>query len=150
MVAAPGRGRSEGIDMADSTELLNDQHLRATFAEAVQRAQGNVWLAADYVLLGPVAALLDRARQEERQSAAIDAREWCRRCRDLDQPMQRAVVILWGKLLPPEHLGPRCYDHAAEAIGWQSMHPEQFAQHAGFDLRPFIAREDPADRSHSD
>ncbi len=25
--------------------------------------------------------------------------------------------VLWGKLLPPEALGPRCYDHAEKHLG---------------------------------
>lgn len=42
-------------------------------------------------------------------------REWvedkCDRC---NEP---AEFVLWGKLLEPEALGPRCYDHAAKHVG---------------------------------
>jgi hypothetical protein len=85
---------------------------------------------------GLAAGIRKLAEQRDRLTAA--AQEWCRRCRDLDlTPLQPAVVILWGKLLPPEHLGPRCEEHAAEAIGWDALRRDQFEQWAGFDLRPF-------------
>ena len=34
-----------------------------------------------------------------------------------------AEFILWGKLLPPEALGPRCYTHAADHVGDQALGP---------------------------
>ena len=63
--------------------------------------------------------------------------EWCRECRDESQwlaPGREADFILWGKLFPPEALGPRCYDHAAKWIGPASM--SQVDQYAVYDLRP--------------
>ena len=32
-----------------------------------------------------------------------------------------AEYVLWGKLIPPEALGPRCYDHAAKHLGHQAL-----------------------------
>lgn len=32
-----------------------------------------------------------------------------------------AEYVLWGKLLPPEALGPRCYDHAAKHVGHRAL-----------------------------
>lgn len=29
--------------------------------------------------------------------------------------------VLWGKLIPTEALGPRCYDHAAEHVGHRAL-----------------------------
>jgi len=59
--------------------------------------------------------------------------EACRRCRDEDDRFVAAEFILWGKLFPPEHLGPRCYEHAKDAIGWHGM--SRIDQWAVFDLR---------------
>jgi hypothetical protein len=69
-----------------------------------------------------------------------DKLETCRACLDEQRdggdwgPAPAADFILWGKLLPPEHLGPRCYDHAREALGWAAM--SRIDQYAVFDLRP--------------
>ena len=79
----------------------------------------------------------EEGREEERGRIKNAAREFCRRCRDEGPELiEPAAVILWGKLLPPEHLGPRCEFHAAEAIGWDALRPDRFEQWAGFDLRP--------------
>jgi hypothetical protein len=45
--------------------------------------------------------------------------EFCRHRNDDDGKLcgQPAKMIVWGKLFPPDALGPRCYDHAAEQIG---------------------------------
>ena len=32
-----------------------------------------------------------------------------------------AEYLLWGKLIPAEGLGPRCYDHAAEHVGHNAL-----------------------------
>ena len=61
--------------------------------------------------------------------------EHCRACRDERDEIVTADFILWGKLLPPEQMGPRCYDHTAGYLGWSAMH--QIDQWAVFDLRPF-------------
>jgi hypothetical protein len=64
--------------------------------------------------------------------------ECCRQCRDQEPPVStRAEFILWGKLLPPEAFGPKCYDHAAEHLGWQAM--SRIDQYAVYDLRPINA-----------
>jgi hypothetical protein len=31
--------------------------------------------------------------------------------------------VLWGKLIPSEGLGPRCYDHAAMHVGHSALSP---------------------------
>lgn len=36
--------------------------------------------------------------------------------------------VLWGKLIPAEGLGPRCYDHAAAHVGHRALHVD--SQHA--------------------
>jgi len=61
--------------------------------------------------------------------------EYCRACRDEREETVPADFIIWGKLAPPEHLGPRCYNHTADYIGSTAMH--QISQWAIFDLRPF-------------
>jgi hypothetical protein len=68
-----------------------------------------------------------------------DRLEFCRECRDEGRdPIHHAEFILWGKLFPPEALGPRCYDHAEKHIGSRGM--SQIDQWAVFDLRPFVNR----------
>jgi hypothetical protein len=52
-------------------------------------------------------------------------------------PVPRADFILWGKLLPPEALGPRCYDHAEKWVPGVSGRADQYAV---FDLRPVRRR----------
>jgi hypothetical protein len=34
---------------------------------------------------------------------------------------RRAEYVLWGKLIPAEGLGPRCYDHAAKHVGHNAL-----------------------------
>lgn len=61
--------------------------------------------------------------------------ECCRECRDFEPPLYtRADFILWGKLLPPEAMGPKCYDHTADHLGWFAM--SRIDQYAVYDLRP--------------
>lgn len=47
----------------------------------------------------------------------------------------QAEFILWGKLIPPEHLGPRCYDHASLAVGHSALGDPSWAI---YDLRPTL------------
>lgn len=61
--------------------------------------------------------------------------EHCRACWDQRNKMVQADFIIWGKLSPPEQLGPRCWDCTAGYIGAEAMH--QIDQWAIFDLRPF-------------
>jgi hypothetical protein len=51
--------------------------------------------------------------------------EWCRRCLDLgggplalEPKLVPADGIVWGKLNPPEALGPRCLDCIEEQCGY--------------------------------
>jgi hypothetical protein len=48
-----------------------------------------------------------------------------------------AEFVLWGKLFPPEALGPRCYDHAAKHVGHAGLSPNK--HYALIDLRPLRA-----------
>lgn len=38
-----------------------------------------------------------------------------------DKCWKPAEYVLWGKLLPPEALGPRCYEHAQQYVHWQGL-----------------------------
>ena len=64
-----------------------------------------------------------------------EVREYCREW--LSEEHNRcnapAEFILWGKLINPEGLGPRCYDHAAEHVGHHALSPN--SGYAVFDLR---------------
>ncbi len=46
-------------------------------------------------------------------------------CRQEDKGGEKcwapAEYVLWGKLLPPEALGPRCYDHAAKHVHYSGL-----------------------------
>lgn len=44
--------------------------------------------------------------------------------------------VLWGKLINPEGLGPRCYDHAARYVGHDALRPN--SEYAVIDLRPIL------------
>lgn len=68
--------------------------------------------------------------------------EFCRACRDEREELVEADFILWGKLIKPEFLGPRCHGHARVALGAALNHPEQCAV---FDLRPY-QKKDPYDK----
>lgn len=59
--------------------------------------------------------------------------EYCRECRDESDEFVPADFIIWGKLSPPEKLGPRCYRHTEELVD----HMTRIDQWAIFDLRPF-------------
>ena len=39
----------------------------------------------------------------------------------------QADYLLWGKLFPPEALGPRCYEHAAKVLGNGMSRLDQYA-----------------------
>lgn len=97
----------------------------------------------------------DRAEQiaDERGTALDEAeatlakvrREWCRECKDereFGAPGVPADFILWGKLFPPEALGPKCWMHAEKHIG-RGM--TQIDQWAVYDLRPINAALDGGD-----
>jgi hypothetical protein len=50
---------------------------------------------------------------------------------------ERADFILWGKMFPPEALGPRCLTHAESHVGWRNISSaSQISQWAIYDLRP--------------
>lgn len=57
--------------------------------------------------------------------------EWCREDLGPEANYNRcgapAEFILWGKLLPPEALGPRCYDHAAAHVGHLALSDPSYA-----------------------
>lgn len=61
--------------------------------------------------------------------------EFCRECRDERDEIVPAEFIIWGRLTPPEKLGPRCYGHTSDFAGGTGM--SQIDQWAIFDLRPF-------------
>lgn len=48
-----------------------------------------------------------------------------------------ATVIIWGKLMNREALGPRCDDHAADHIGGD-YYSDRLNQWAVFDLRGLV------------
>lgn len=53
---------------------------------------------------------------------ASPVREFCREWPDGGERCNApAEFILWGKLLPPEALGPRCHDHAAKHVGHRAL-----------------------------
>lgn len=71
-----------------------------------------------------------------------EVREYCRewpmdaihRC---DQP---AVAIIWGKLYPPEALGPRCEEHIAKHHGGRGLPELLRLGYALFDLRNLVRK----------
>jgi hypothetical protein len=66
-----------------------------------------------------------------------EVREYCHEWVDdkNDRCNAPAEFLLWGKLFPPEGLGPRCYDHAAKHAGHQALSDRQLEQTAILDLR---------------
>jgi hypothetical protein len=68
-----------------------------------------------------------------RAVAVTTCREWC------DEKINRcnepAEFVLWGKLFPPDALGPRCYDHAAKWAGHRALGDPAWAI---IDLRPLL------------
>jgi hypothetical protein len=68
-------------------------------------------------------------------------REWCREEDEHgDRCARRAEFLLWGKLFPPDALGPRCHEHAIKHTHY-SM-PSRTDQWAVYDLRPGAALAD--------
>lgn len=66
-----------------------------------------------------------------------EVRESCREWVDetFDRCSRPAAAILWGKLFPPEALGPRCREHAETHLQGRSL-PEALREGwAIFDLR---------------
>lgn len=49
-----------------------------------------------------------------------------------------AEFILWGRLIPADGLGPRCYDHAAKYVGNHGLFRPGKTGWALADLRPLI------------
>jgi hypothetical protein len=80
-------------------------------------------------------------REEAMESALRQLITSCRECRDefpvFSTSVPRAEFILWGKLLPPEALGPKCYDHAVKYLGHHVGY--RSSQYAVVDLRPVYA-----------
>ncbi len=78
------------------------------------------------------------ARVSDLEAAARGVLTVCREWRDKAPVFAKSVTpadfILWGKLFPPEALGPKCYEHAAKHIGYSGM--SQIDQYAVVDLRP--------------
>jgi hypothetical protein len=61
--------------------------------------------------------------------------EHCRECSEIGENITEAEFILWGKLLLPNALGPKCRYHAEQWLGGSSfLHLED--GYAVFDLRP--------------
>ena len=56
--------------------------------------------------------------------------EWCGKDADM---------IVWGKLFPPEALGPRCEEHAAEQLGWRTVDDRDVAIFRLRDVMPLSA-----------
>lgn len=58
---------------------------------------------------------------------------------------ERAYCILWGKLFPPEALGPRCFDHTKEHFGCGCYRCiQQSAAYLLPDEDDYLVRIDPA------
>jgi hypothetical protein len=80
------------------------------------------------------------ARVETLEAAIGGVLTCCRECRDdlpFGAPGVPAEFIVWGKLAPPEALGPKCYDHAVKHLG--DAMPFRAGQYAVVDLRPLRA-----------
>jgi hypothetical protein len=55
---------------------------------------------------------------------------------DYERCGKPAEFILWGKLFPPEALGPRCYDCATQHVDHRALAPG--SGYAIFDLRHVV------------
>jgi hypothetical protein len=71
------------------------------------------------------------------QLAAGGCREELGEAHNFSKCWEPTEFILWGKMFPPEALGPKCYDHAAEHLN-SRMSLQEIEQIAVFDLRPFL------------
>jgi hypothetical protein len=83
---------------------------------------------------------LEAAHEALRVAAGKIVREGCRE--ELGAPTYEkcwrpAEFVLWGKLIPPEALGPRCYEHAARHVPDDALRPG--SDWAILDLRPLRA-----------
>lgn len=63
------------------------------------------------------------------------ATEVCREWIDADRCNRPAEFLLWGKMLPADALGPRCYDCAAKHVDHRALGDSQWAI---LDLRPAL------------
>jgi hypothetical protein len=91
--------------------------------------------STDPVCARPLADLA--ALREAAQAVAITpCREWL----DTDDRYVHcnapAEFVLWGKMIPPKGLGPRCYEHAAKHVGDRALGDPSWAI---IDLRPLRA-----------
>ncbi len=78
----------------------------------------------------------DEAVKLLRDLIVTGCREWV----DNDRCNAPAEFVLWGKLIDPEGLGPRCYDHAAKWVDHRGLGDPSYAI---LDLRPglrFLSR----------
>ena len=75
---------------------------------------------------------LERLRAAAMALVSESCREWLGEP-TFDYCNQPAEFVLWGKLIPPEGLGPRCYEHAAKNIIHHGLYPG--ANYALMDLR---------------
>jgi hypothetical protein len=76
---------------------------------------------------------LERELQEAHAALAplvTTCREWV----GVNRCNEPAEFLLWGKLIPDEGLGPRCYEHAALYIDYHGLYPN--SGYALVDLRP--------------
>ncbi len=71
----------------------------------------------------------DAAVELLRGLAVTTCREWV----ENDRCNAPAEFVLWGKLIDPEGLGPRCYDHAAKWVDHRGLGDPSYAI---IDLRP--------------
>lgn len=72
-----------------------------------------------------------------------DVQEFCREWVDEkgNYCYEDAEVILWGKLFPPEALGPRCWTHGNDHVDLVGGLNEAIRQQwAIFDLRKLVCR----------
>jgi len=112
-------------------ELINDQKVRTAVAQAVRRGRGNEWLAADEVLLGPVAVLVaaaeERGAAKERERIVVMA---ARRARETDgswvdpKGSRLMAQALYGFAHDVDHGGtwddgPECQNSTVDHLnGW--------------------------------
>lgn len=73
----------------------------------------------------------ERLREVLKGIAVTTCREWIEAKADCCNAP--AEFILWGKLIPPDGLGPKCYDHAAAHVGHRALGDPSWAI---VDLRP--------------
>jgi hypothetical protein len=92
---------------------------------------GKAWVEA--VHYDELRAENERLREALKSVAVLHCREWCDdKVNYCNEP---AEFLIWGKLIPPNGLGPRCYDHAAEHVGHRALGNPSWAI---VDLRPAL------------